>query len=187
VVIDTTVTSQDSLNADSLEVLTYLSLRDISLPDSLEAPAEYSLPPVLSESPVAGIEIQIDSMPFLAVPVGQLAAHNSIEFDGISLIRTEDGFNIFLMSILHPEPAEKRAALLGSIGSMLDSTIVDQMVLYYRENQYYEANLFSFTADSFNVLSRSISPNFLQRKQAVIPETTELITGRLFDWMTDIN
>jgi len=187
VVIDTTVTSQDSLNADSLEVLTYLSLRDISLPDSLEAPAEYSLPPVLSESPVAGIEIQIDSMPFLAVPVGQLAAHNSIEFDGISLIRTEDGFNIFLMSILHPEPAEKRAALLGSIGSMLDSTIVDQRVLYYRENQYYEANLFSFTADSFNVLSRSISPNFLQRKQAVIPETTELITGRLFDWMTDIN
>ena len=70
---------------------------------------------------------------------------------------------------------------------MLDSTIIDQMVLYYRENQYYDADMFSFTADSFSVLARSTSPYFLQRKQAGIPETTELITGRIFEWMTDLN
>ncbi len=76
---------------------------------------------------------------------------------------------------------------MGYLGTMLDSTVVDQMVLYYRENQYYNAVLFTFTADSFSVLAGYNSPNILQRKQAFLPETTELITGRIFDWMTDLN
>jgi hypothetical protein len=185
--VDTVKIPQDSLNTDTLEVNGYRSLRFITVPDSLMLSQDFILPPTLSSSPVPGIEINTDSLPFIAEIIGQIAASNSIEFEGISLIRTEDGFDILLMSILHPEPAEKRAALLGSLGTVLDSTMVDQMVLYYRENQYYDANLFTFTADSFSVLSRSSSPNFLQRKQAIIPETAELITGRIFDWMTDLN
>jgi hypothetical protein len=181
-VTDTTVAP-----VDSLEVNGYISLRDVSVPDSLGTPEEYSLPRTLTISPGPGIEIQTDSMQFLSEPLGQLAAIYSIEFDGFSLITTDDGFDILLMSILHPEPAEKRTALLGNLGMLLDSTMVDQMVLYYRENQYYEATLFSFTADSFSILSGSSSPYFLQRKQAIIPETTELITGRIFEWMTDLN
>jgi hypothetical protein len=102
-------------------------------------------------------------------------------------VRTESGHDILLLSILHPEPAEKRAALLGNLGSLLDSTIVDQMVLYYRENQYYEPNMFSFTADSFSVLALSTSPYFLQRKQAMIPETSDLVSGSIFQWMTDLD
>ncbi len=185
--VDTTFTPVDSLLADSTLAIRYISLTDISVPDSLVIADEYSLPRTLTSSSVRGIEILTDSLPFVADLLGQLAFVYSIEFDGISLIRTDDGFDILLMSILHPEPAEKRAALLGSLGTMLDSTVIDQMVLYYRENQYYEATLFSFTADSFSVLARSISPNFLQRKQAVIPETTELITGRVLEWMTDLD
>lgn len=184
---DMTVTPDDSLFADSVVSIKYISLRDISVPDSLGIGEGYSLPRILNSSPVAGIEIQTDSLPFIADILGQLASVYSIEFDGISLIRTHDGFDILLMSILHPEPAEKRTALLGNLGTALDSTIVDQMVLYYRENQYYEAEMFTFTADSFSILARSNSPNFLQRKQAVIHETTELITGRILDWMTDLN
>lgn len=185
--VDTTVASADSLLVDSTAVDACISLRNIILPDSIEFDEEYTVPRMLTSSPVTGIEIQTDSLAFIADLLGQLADANSITFDGISLVRTEDGFNILLMSILHPEPAEKRAALLGNLGNTLDSTMVDQIVLYYRENQYYEADLFCFTADSFSVLSRSSSPYFLQRKQAIIPETTELVTGKFFDWMTDLN
>lgn len=185
--VDTTITSEDSLLTDSLIVNGYISLRDISIPDSLGTPEEYPLPMMLTSSPVANIEIQTDSLQFLVEPLGKLAAIYSIEFDGFSLISTDDGFDILLMSILHPEPAEKRAALIGNLGMLLDSTMVDQMVLYYRENQYYETNLFSFTADSFSILSGSSSPYFLQRKQAIIPETAELVTGRISEWMTDLN
>lgn len=185
--LDTTITSEDSLLTDSLIVNGYKSLRDVSIPDSLGTPEEYSLPTMLTSSPISNIEIQTDSLQFLIEPLGKLAAIYSIEFDGVSLISTDDNFDILLMSILHPEPAEKRTAMLGNLGMLLDSTMVDQMVLYYRENQYYEANLFSFTADSFSILSGSTSPYFLQRKQAVIPETAELITGRIYEWMTDLN
>ena len=191
-VIDTalvrdTLTTRDSLLTDTLNFNGFISLRDISLPDSMEISEGYSLPKMLTSSPLNNIEIQTDSMQFLIEPLGQLATAYSIEFDGFSLVRTDEGFDILVMSILHPEPAEKRAAFLGNLGSMLDSTMVDQMVLYYRENQYYEPNLFSFTADSFSILSRSSSPYFLQRKQSSIPETTELVTGSIFEWMTDIN
>lgn len=185
--VDTTVTADDSLLADSLVFRGPVSLTDISLPDSLGIVEEYSLPRILTSSPVAGIEIHTDSLSFIAEFMGQLSSIYSIEFDGISLIRTEDGFNILLMSILHPEPAEKRAAMLGSLGTMLDMTVVDQMVLYYRENQYYAAEMFTFIADSFYILAQSSSPYFLQRKQAIIPETVDLVTGRILDWMTDLN
>ncbi len=184
---DTIGAQVDSLLADSVVSIEYISLSDVSVPDNLEIDEEYSVPPTLTYTPVTGIEILSDSLTFVAEFLGQLASVYSIEFDGISLIRTNNGYDILLMSILHPEPAEKRAALLGHLGTMLDSTIVDQMVLYYRENQYYDSNMFSFTADSFSILSRSNSPNVLQRKQAFLPETTELITGRIFDWMTDLN
>ncbi len=185
--VDTTVTADDSLLADSLVFRGPVALTDISLPDSLGIVEEYSLPRILTSSPVAGLEIHTDSLPVIAEFMGQLSSIYSIEFDAISLIRTEDGFNILLMSILHPEPAEKRAALLGSLGTMLDMTLVDQMVLYYRENQYYAAEMFSFIADSFYILAQSSSPYFLQRKQAIIPETADLVTGSILDWMTDLN
>jgi len=187
VAIDTIITPVDSLPADTLPPSDYLSLTDISLPDSLIVTEEYSLPRIITSSPINSITILIDSLPAIAEILGQLASVYSIEFDGISLVRTDDGLEILLMSILHPEPAERRAALLGYLGTMLDSTVVDQMVLYYRENQYYNAVLFTFTADSFSVLAGYNSPNILQRKQAFLPETTELITGRIFDWMTDLN
>ena len=185
--VDTTVTPVDSLPADTSESIDYISLTTISLPDSLLTVEEYSLPRTITSSPITGLTILTDSLPFVAEILGQLASVYSIEFDGISLVRTDAGFDILLLSILHPEPAEKRTALLGHLGLLLDSTVVDQMVLYYRENQYYDAIMFTFTADSFSVLARSNSPNILQRKQAFLPETTELITGRVFDWMTDLN
>ncbi|MCD4701799.1 MAG: hypothetical protein K8S24_08090 [Candidatus Aegiribacteria sp.] len=184
---DTTVTPDDSLPADSTVFIRYVSLTEVSLPDSIEIAEEYSLPRTLTYSSIPGIEVQTDSLLIIAEFLGQLSYVYSIEFDAVSFIRTDDGFDILLMSIIHPEPAEKRAAMLGCLGTMLDSTTVDQMVLYYRENQYYDPNMFSFTADSFAVLSISNSPNFLQRKQAVLPETTELITGRILEWMTDLN
>jgi len=185
--VDSIITPDDSLPADTLPPGDYLSLIDISLPDSLIVTEEYSLPRIITSSPINSITILTDSLPAIAEILGQLASVYSIEFDGISLVRTDDGLEILLMSILHPEPAERRAALLGYLGMMLDSTVVDQMVLYYRENQYYNAVLFTFTADSFSVLAGYNSPNILQRKQAFLPETTELITGRIFDWMTDLN
>ena len=185
--IDTTITQDDSLLADTLPSVDYLSLIDVSLPDSLIVTEEYSLPRIITSTPISSITVLTDSLPLIAEFLGQLASVYSIEFDGISFVRTEDGLEILLMSILHPEPAERRTALLGYLGMMLDSTAVDQMVLYYRENQYYNAVMFTFTADSFSVLAGYNSPTILQRKQAFLPETTELITGRIFDWMTDLN
>ncbi len=186
--VDTTFTPDDSsLVADTLVSMDYISLTAISLPDSLLMDQGYSLPRTITSSPITGLTILTDSLPIIAEILGQLASVYSIEFDGVSLVRTNDGFEILLLSIMHPEPAERRTALLGQLGLLLDSTVVDQMVLYYRENQYYDAVMFTFTADSFSVLAQSNSPNILQRKQAFLPETTDLITGRIFDWMTDLN
>jgi len=186
---DTALVEPDSslASADSLKINGYISLRNISLPDSMAIPEGYVLPRMLTTSPVRNIDILTDSLQYIAELLGPLTAFYSIELDGVSLISTEDNIDILIMSILHPEPAERRTALLGELGTLLDSTMVDQMILYYRENQYYEPNLFSFTADSFSILSISGSPTFLQRRQSLIPETTELVTGALFEWMTDLN
>jgi hypothetical protein len=184
---DSLGTLPDSLLADTLPQLPGISLRDIRLPDSLAIPDDYPIPNAITATNISGIEIQAESLQYLSSPLGQLAALYSIELDGYSLIRTESGHDVLLLSILHPEPAEKRAAMLGNLGSLLDSTIVDQMVLYYQENQYYEPDMFSFTADSFGVLALSTSPYFLQRKQALIPATSDLVTGLIFQWMTDLD
>lgn len=177
-------TASDSLDADSLPPPVFISLRDLTLPDSMTT-EDYRVPRALSVSPVREVEVLSESLQFLSEPLGQLSAFHSVDIESFSLIRTEDGYEILVISILHPEPAERRAALIGGIGSLLDSTTVDQMVLYYRENQYYAPNMFSFIADSFRVLATSPSPYFLQRRQAVIPETSELVTGSIFQWMTD--
>ncbi|MEN8209815.1 MAG: hypothetical protein ABFR50_11260, partial [Candidatus Fermentibacteria bacterium] len=184
---DTTAALNDSLPSDSTISIEYTSLRPVSLPDALEADDDYMLPRTLTYTSIRGLTVQSDSLPYIAEFLGKLASVYSIEFDGVSLVLTEDGYTLLLLSILHPEPAEKRTALLGYLGLMLDSTAVDQMVLYYRENQYYDPVMFTFTADSFSVLAGSNSPNILQRKQALLPETTELITGSILDWMTDLN
>ncbi|OPL18481.1 MAG: hypothetical protein AVO35_03895 [Candidatus Aegiribacteria sp. MLS_C] len=182
---DTTPAGPDSPGRDStLYTAPVLALSSIRVPDSLGGGGDFRLPPAKTRTGLAGFEIMADSMQLLSAPLGQLLAFHSVELDGFALLRTENGYDILVMSILHPEPAERRAALLGNIGSLLDSTMVDQMVLYYRENQYYEPNMFSFTADSFEVLSLSPSPYFLQRRQALIPATTDLVTGPVFEWMT---
>ncbi|MBN2586708.1 MAG: hypothetical protein JXA64_00915 [Candidatus Fermentibacteraceae bacterium] len=186
-VVDSGVVAQDSMMTDTLDTPPAISLRDISLPDSLLIPDGFPVPRAVTDLRIQGIEVQSESLQFIATPLGQLSALYSIELDGYSLIRTESGHDILLMSILHPEPAEKRAAMIGMLGSLLDSTMIDQMVLYYQENQYYEPDMFSFTADSFSALALSTSPYFLQRKQAMIPETSELVTGLIFQRMTDLD
>lgn len=185
---DTSLAVPDSLGQDStVSARPVLALGDIRLPDSLYSGDQYELPPARTGTTIDGVVILSDSMSLIAEPLGRLLAFHSVRLDAYALLRTESGYDILVMSILHPEPAERRAALLGSVGSMLDSTMVDQMVLYYRENQYYDPNMFSFTADSFRVISLSPSPYFLQRRQALIPSTTELVTGPVFEWMTARN
>ncbi len=186
---DTLVSSLDSIALESDVSFINISLSDIRIPEFPDTPDpdEVTLPRLLLSSPVRGIEVYKDSLTFLSYPVGYIAATISVEIDAISLVHTEDGYTIFVMSILHPEPVEKRTALISSIGSLLDSTVVDQMVLYYRENEYYDSNLFSFVSDSFSVISQSNSPYFLQRKQATIPETRTLVFESINDWMTDLD
>ena len=185
--IDTLVSPEDSIAAESDATRINISLRDIRIPEFPETPNEITLPRLLLSSPVRGIEVYRDSLTLLAYPVGYIAAMVSVEIDAISLIHTEDGYTVFIMSILHPEPVEKRTALISSMGALLDSTVVDQMVLYYRENEYYDSNLFSFISDSFSIISQSNSPYFLQRKQATIPEIRTLIFESVHDWVTNLD
>ncbi len=184
---DTLVSSEDSLAAEPGITRIAISLRDIRIPEFPETPDEVILPRLLLSTPVRGIEVYRDSLTLLSYPVGYIAASISVEIDAISLIHTANGYTVFIMSILHPEPVEKRTALISSLGALLDSTVVDQMVLYYRENNYYDSDLFSFISDSFSVISQSSSPYFLQRKQATIPEIRTLIFENINDWMTDLN
>jgi len=184
-VSDTLEVQPDSTAVDTLPPPPAVFLSSVALPDSLVPQGTAVVPRGITRSPVASVFVLEDSMSYLEEPLASLAAFYSVELDGFSLVRTESGHDILLMSILHPEPSEKRAAYIGTLGSMLDSTMVDQIIVYYRENQYYDANMFSFTADSFSVLSVSNSPTFLQRRQALIPETTALVTGALFQWMTE--
>lgn len=184
---DTLVSSEDSLAVEPDVHRIDISLRDIRIPEFPETPDEVILPRLLLSTPVRGIEIYRDSLTLLSYPVGYIAASISVEIDAMSLIHTEDGYTVFIMSILHPEPVEKRTALISSLGALLDSTVVDQMVLYYRENDYYDSDLFSFVSDSFGVIAQSCSPYFLQRKQATIPEIRTLIFENINDWMTDLD
>ena len=186
---DSLLLSEDSISSESAVSLGNISLRDVRIPEFPDTPepVEVTLPRLLLSSPVIGIEVYTDSLAFLSYPVGYVAATISLTIDAISLVHTEDGYTVFVMSILHPEPVEKRTALISNIGALLDSTVVDQMVLYYRENEYYDSNLYSFISDSFSVISQSSSPYFLQRKQATIPEIRTLVFGDINDWMTDLN
>lgn len=184
---DTLVSFEDSLASVPDAHTEIISLRDIRIPEFPETPDEIEPPRLLLSTPVRGIEILRDSLNLLSYPVAYIAASISIKIDAISLIHTADGYTVFIMSILHPEPVEKRTALISNLGAMLDSTVVDQMVLYYRENEYYDSDLFSFISDSFTVISQSNSPYFLQRKQATIPEIRTLISENIYDWMTNLN
>ncbi|MCK4506460.1 MAG: hypothetical protein KAW14_12665, partial [Candidatus Aegiribacteria sp.] len=150
---DTLVSSEDSLAAESDIPRIIISLRDIRIPEFPETPDNIPLPRLLLSTPVRGIQVYRDSLELLSYPVGYIAASISVEIDAMSLIHTADGYTVFIMSILHPEPVEKRTALISSLGALLDSTVVDQMVLYYRENDYYDSDLFSFISDSFSVIA----------------------------------
>lgn len=185
--IDSIIAVEDNMTSAAIEGSGVISLRNITIPDRLNMPEEITVPRLLLSTPVRSIEIVRDSLPLLSYPVGYIAAATSVELDAISLIQTDDGYNIFIMSILHPEPAERRSALISNLGSLFDSTIVDQMVLYYRENEYYEPSLFSFISDSFSVITQSNSPYFIQRKQGAIPETSDLVSGKIFEWMINLN
>lgn len=169
---------------NSQEASEPVSLALLSVPDSLKAlSGEYHLPPMITRNAPRGVDIEVDSMEAIADEIGILASLNSVELDGFALVRTGSGHDILIMKITHPEPAEKRAALIGNLGTLLDPTGVDQLILYYKENQYYNPDMFSFVADSFGILGLSNSPYYLQGKQALIPETTELVTGLVFDWI----
>ena len=184
---DTLSSSEDSLTAETDIPRIIISLRDIRIPEFPETPDNIILPRLLLSSPVRGIEVYRDSLTLLSYPVGYIATSISVEIDAMSLIHTEDGYTVFIMSILHPEPVEKRTALISSLGALLDSTVVDQMVLYYRENDYYDSDLFSFISDSFSVIAQSNSPYFLQRKQSTIPEIRTLIFENINEWMTNLD
>ncbi|MCD4847986.1 MAG: hypothetical protein K8R76_07335 [Candidatus Aegiribacteria sp.] len=184
---DTLISHEDSLTAQPDTSRTLISLRNIRIPEFPETPDEIVLPRLLLSTPVRGIQVYRDSLTLLSYPVGYIATSISVKIDAISLIHTSDGYTLFIMSILHPEPVEKRTALISSIGELLDSTVVDQMVLYYRENDYYDSDLFSFVSDSFSVISQSNSPYFLQRKQATIPEIRTLVFENINDWITNLD
>ncbi|MBD3277504.1 MAG: hypothetical protein GF388_04315 [Candidatus Aegiribacteria sp.] len=178
---------EDSISVDSSAVSPHIALAEIVIPDSLRSDSSYAIPRYLTRTSIEGVQIYTDHLETTGQILGELSDFHSLQLDAFTLISTESGHDVLLMSILHPEPAERRASFMGSLGTVLDSTMVDQMVLYYRENVYYDPVIFSFTADSFSVLSRSSSPFSLQRKQQTIPETYDMVSGSIFEWMTDLD
>ena len=184
---DSLQVQEDITAIDTSAVSPHIALARIVIPDSLSADSSYSVPPSLTRTSVQDVEIYTDSLEPMGQILGQLSEHHSLQLDAFTLILTGSGHDLLLMSILHPEPAERRASFMGSLGTVLDSSMVDQMVLYYQENVYYEPVYFSFTSDSFEVLSRSSSPFSLQRKQQTLPETYDMVSGSIFEWMTDLD
>lgn len=184
---DSLQVSGDSTSIDSSSVSPGIALASIVIPDSLRSDSSYSVPESLTRTSLDGIEIYTDDLEPMGQILGELSNYHSLQLDAYTLVLTESGHDLLLMSILHPEPAERRASFIGSLATLLDSTMVDQMVLYYQENIYYEPVYFSFTADSFRVLARSSSPFSLQRKQQTFPETYDMVSGSIFEWMTDSN
>ena len=185
--VDTTLVMGDTLAGTSIPDSLLISLRDLQLPEDIEPPDEMTSPRLLFSSPVQGIEVLTDSLPHLSYPLGFLSATFGIETDGISLIRTETGDNVLLISIMHPEPLENRVAFISSLGLLLDSTAVDQMVLYYLQSSYHPYELLTFVSDSFSVIADSRSPIFIQNRQAYSEDSWEILSGPVREWMLDLD
>jgi len=185
---------QDSLQAeatsDTLEIETFqlgalTSLADIQIPRDyalLEVPTD---PILLETSPLSNVEILVDSLEDILYPVTIIASTVPIEIDYFSFVLMQDSTHVVLMSILHPETLENRMRLVSRTAAVLDSTCVDQMVLYYKESQYHPTMLVSFMSESFDVISQNSSPAFIQQCQTYSPEIWDDINDRVLDWMTN--
>jgi len=160
-------------------------LRDIQLPDGIEPPDEMISPLLYFSSPVPGIEVLTDSLGHLSFPLGCLSTECDIETDGISLIRTDTGSDVLVISILHPEPLEQRTAFISGLGQLLDSTTVDQIVMYYLQSDYHPYEIFTFVSGSFGTLGESGSPGFILSKQGVVENTWVILSGAVRDWMLE--
>ena len=151
---------------------------------SLADPAEVRL---ITSPGVRGLDILDEELETIAVDIGRVASSASIEVDAATLFRTESGISVLALSILHPEEDTRRYALLRGLGHYLAPTGVDELVFYYRENQYYDARVVPYLNSDFPDLSQATGPmEFQELTGCSSAEQWELLDGEVRDWLTSI-
>jgi len=184
---DTVIAVDSNLIVLSIPDSLLHSLRDLQLPEDAEPPDEMISPLLLFSSPVQDIDVLADSLGYLSYPLGCISADCDIETEGISLIRTDSGNDVIVISILHPEPLEERTAFISGLGQLLDSTTVDQIVMYYLQSDYHPYEIFTFVSGSFGTLGESTSPGFILNKQGIAGDSWVTLSGSVRDWMLELD
>ncbi|MFO7951064.1 MAG: FYVE zinc finger domain-containing protein [Candidatus Fermentibacteraceae bacterium] len=151
---------------------------------SLADPAEV---PLITSPGVRGLDILDEDLEAIAGDIGRVASSASIDVDAATLFRTESGISVLALSILHPEEDTRRYALLRGLGHYLVPTGVDELVFYYRENQYYDARVVPYLNSSFPDLSQATGPmEFQELTGCSSAEQWELLDGEVRDWLTSV-
>jgi hypothetical protein len=177
----------DSSAADSIQPGAVTPLADLRLPDDFVIPEELIPPTLLLSTPVEGLEILSDSLALISYNLSCLMSAASVLSDGVTMVRTPDGSELLILTILHPEPLQERMRLVSDLASLLGGSPVDQMVIYYRESEYHTPELFSLVADSFQVIAGTIAPGFIHSRQTSLPGTWDMVSGPIMDWMMQLN
>ncbi len=195
--VDTASTAADTASADSLAAADTtstgpvhaagplnLAAAELDSASALADPAPVSL---LTTSGVVGLEILKDDLESLGEDLGRIVAAAAIEVDAATLFRTDSGISVLAVGILHPEEDTRRYALLRGLGHYLASTGVNELVFYYRENQYYDARVVTYVNSNFENLSQATGPmEFQELTGCTSAQQWELLNGEVRAWITSI-
>jgi hypothetical protein len=155
--------------------------------DSASAPVDPPEVRTIRYSSVSGLTVLTEELESIADDLGRMASAAGIEIDGVTLFRTSDEITVLALAVLHPEEDTRRYALLRSLGHYLAPTGVDELVFYYRENQYYDARVVPYLNADFESLSQATGPmDFQDLTGCTSAEQWELLNGPVSNWMTSI-
>ncbi len=185
---DSLGTPPDSVPADTTHVVQIYTddqfmIRHLELPEGVEETGQALS--VHTDAP-QGVTVLLDDARAASAGISSIAASIPITVDRYSVVLLSDSTVVLAFSILHPEEDTARYALLRKLGEWLEPSLVDELVFYYGESEYYPVRTVSFIRANFQTLRTCMGPVDFQNCAGSSSDFVwTVLTGPMQEWMSE--
>ncbi len=129
-------------------------------------------------------DILLDESEVLFDHIGNIASAIPIEIDDAALLLYEDSITLVVFSILHFENMDRRIGFAREVSTFLKDSNIDQIVVIFQENQYYEPVHYGIPKDSFAELEGIFNPTQFQNLLGYSDGCQEFVVGPILEWLS---
>jgi len=172
------------LTVDSIDLDDPYQIFSLRLPEKFEVVENSSFAFRTRTPSYVRADILLDESEVLFEHIGNIASAIPIEIDDAALLLYEDSITLVVFSILHFENMDRRIGFAREVSTFLKDSNIDQIVVIFQENQYFEPVHYGIPKDSFAELEGIFNPTQFQNLLGYYDGCQEFVVGPVLEWLS---